>query len=114
MKFDNSIFAPHLSSIIVSFIDKLKKRWQVKSAFQVVLILLVFTCTGCSIIPLKHLLGIDSDATLSARILFYIGVLPIYNIMLLAYGFIFGQFRFFLNFEKKFFNRIFHLFFKKP
>ena len=98
----------------MSFIDKLKQRWQVKSALQVVLILLVFTCTGSSIIPLKHLLGINSDATLGARVLFYIGVLPIYNIMLLAYGFIFGQFRFFLNFEKKFFKRILNLFLKNP
>ena len=114
MKVDNSIFAAHLFSNIVSFIDKLKQRWQVKSAFQVVLILLVFTCTGCSIIPIKHLLGINSSTSIGARILFYIGVLPIYNIMLLAYGFIFGQFRFFLNFEKKFFKRIYHLVVKKP
>ncbi|MDI1234196.1 MAG: hypothetical protein PSX81_07940 [bacterium] len=113
MKVDNSIFVAHLFSIIVSFIDKLKQRWQVKSALQVVLILLVFTCTGCSIIPIKHFLGINSSTTVGTRVLFYIGVFPIYNIMLLAYGFIFGQFRFFLNFEKKFFKRILNLFIKK-
>jgi hypothetical protein len=85
----------------------------VQSATQVILILLVFTCTGCSIIPIKHFLGINSSTPAGARILFYIGVLPIYNILLLGYGFIFGQFRFFLDFEKKFFKRIINLFVNK-
>ena len=40
-------------------------------------------------------------------VIYYILILPIYNIFLLLYGFIFGQFRFFWDFEKRFFNRIF-------
>jgi hypothetical protein len=106
-----TIFAA-LKKIIVSLIEKLKKRWQAKSALQVVLILIVFTCTGCSIIPLKHLFGISKESDVSSRILFYIGVFPLYNIMLLGYGFIFGQFKFFLDFEKKFFKRIINFFVK--
>jgi hypothetical protein len=94
----------------VSFLEKLQKRWQVKSGTQVILILIVFACTGSSIIPLKHLLGIDANTSIPYRILFYVGVLPIYNLMLLGYGYLFGQFRFFLEFEKKFFRRIINLF----
>jgi len=97
----------------VSLLEKLKTRWKVKSAAQVVLILIVFACTGSSIIPIKHLLGITKDTSVSYRILFYIGVLPIYNLLLLGYGFIFGQFRFFLEFEKRFFGRIINLFKRK-
>ncbi len=81
---------------------------------QVVLILIVFACTGSSIIPIKHFLGIDKFAPLSTRVLFYIGIFPIYNILLLGYGFIFGQFKFFLAFEKRFFKRIINFFVKKP
>jgi hypothetical protein len=94
----------------VSFIETLKNRWKVKSGTQVLLILLVFACTGCSIIPIKHLMGINASTPAGYMILFYIGVLPIYNIMLLGYGFIFGQFKFFLEFEKRFFNRIINAF----
>jgi hypothetical protein len=32
-------------------------------------------------------------------------ILPVYNVFLLFYGFVFGQFRFFWNFEKRFFSR---------
>lgn len=95
-------------------IEWFKKRWQVKSAMQVVLILIVFACTGCSIIPIKHFLGINSETSVGSRILFYIGIFPIYNVLLLGYGFIFGQFKFFLAFEKKFFKRILNIFVKKP
>jgi len=94
----------------VSFIDKLKNRWQVKSGLQVLIILVVFACTGYSIILIKHLIGINAQTSTANRVLFYIGVLPIYNLLLLGYGFIFGQFKFFLAFEKRFFSRIFKLF----
>ncbi len=42
-----------------------------------------------------------------ASIAYYILILPIYNVFLLVYGFLFGQLRFFWDFEKRFFNRIF-------
>ncbi|MES2618403.1 MAG: DUF6787 family protein [Bacteroidota bacterium] len=108
-----AIFAPEISNRLVSFIEKLKKRWQVTSAVQVILILIVFACTGCSIIPIKHFLGINAESSTTVRVLFYIGVFPIYNILLLCYGFLFGQYRFFINFEKRFFNRILNLFAKR-
>jgi hypothetical protein len=96
-----------------NIIEKLKQRWQVNSAWQVLIILIVFACTGYSIIGIKHLIGITSETDLVYRISFYILVLPIYNLLLLMYGFIFGQFKFFLAFEKRFFKRIIDLFVKK-
>ncbi|HEY1046252.1 MAG TPA: DUF6787 family protein [Bacteroidia bacterium] len=91
----------------MSLTDKLKERWKVKSGFQVLIILVVFACTGYSIVLIKHLIGIDKTTTIANRILFYVAVLPIYNLLLLGYGFIFGQFKFFLEFEKRFFGRLF-------
>ncbi|MEZ4805338.1 MAG: DUF6787 family protein [Bacteroidia bacterium] len=94
----------------MSFLDKLQKRWKVQTIQQVILILIVFACTGYSIILIKHLIGINSETSTLNRIIFYIAVLPIYNILLLIYGYIFGQFKFFLEFEKRFFKRIISIF----
>lgn len=44
---------------------------------------------------------------------YYWLILPIYNLVLLGYGFLFGQFAFFWNFEKRFFGRIVGLFKRK-
>lgn len=93
------------------WIEKLKQRWKVNSVWQVVIILVVFACTGFTVLflkrPILNFLGQGSDKTL-VTILYYIFILPIYNVLLLGYGFIFGQFRFFWEFEKRMFGRIFN------
>ncbi len=93
-----------------NWITKLQTRWQV-TAFQVVIILIVFACTGFSVLFLKPyilqwLVG-EEGKTWIATILYYIFILPLYNLLLLFYGFVFGQFKFFWEFEKRFFGRIF-------
>ena len=95
----------------MNWIERLKNRWKLKSAGQVVIVLLVFACTGFTILfikkPLLHwLAGAKGDTTL-ASVLYYIFILPLYNVVLLAYGFLFGQFRFFWEFEKRFMERFF-------
>jgi hypothetical protein len=95
----------------MNWIERLKNRWKLKSAGQVVIVLLVFACTGFTILfikkPLLHwLAGARGDTTL-ASVLYYIFILPLYNVVLLAYGFLFGQFRFFWEFEKRFMERFF-------
>src|SRR3989337_3250759 len=91
-------------------IEKLKNRWNVRSAGQVIVILIVFACTGFSVMFLKpvitDLLYGEEKSTLFS-ILYWVLIFPIYNLLLLFYGFIFGQFRFFWDFEKRFFGRIF-------
>jgi hypothetical protein len=82
----------------------------VHSAFQVVIILVVFACTGFTVMFIKPVitdfLFPDGKAAWFS-ILYWILILPVYNLVLLFYGAIFGQFKFFWEFEKRFFGRIF-------
>ena len=95
---------------MAKWIDKLQQRWNLSSAWQVIIILIVFACTGTTVLLIKTpLFGYwfpDGEKPLWANISYYILILPVYNILLLAYGFVFGQFRFFWDFEKRFFSRI--------
>ena len=90
--------------------EKLKKQWNIQSNFHVVVILIVFAITGTSTVYIKKaifdLIGITEETHLLIHIPAYIlAILTIYNILLLIIGSIFGQYKFFLEFEKKFFSR---------
>ena len=94
-----------------SWIQKLQARWGV-SAMQVVIILIVFACTGFTVMFLKKPIVAfftGGEQSLVFTIAYYILILPIYNLFLLIYGFIFGQFKFFWEFEKRFFKRMFRI-----
>ncbi len=91
-------------------LEKLKKRWGINSNFQIILILIVFSVTGSAAVYVKKiifdLLGIDADTSLWIKVPMYVlTILPAYQMLLLVFGFIFGQFRFFYNFQKKSFGR---------
>jgi Na+-driven multidrug efflux pump len=95
----------------MNWVEKLKNRWKLESAWQVAVVLVVFACTGFTILFIKKpllnwLAGEQGDTTL-ASVLYYLFILPLYNVVLLGYGFIFGQFNFFWNFEKRFMERFF-------
>jgi hypothetical protein len=100
----------------MSWIDRLKARWKVGSALQVAIILVVFACTGFTVLfikrPLFEYWFSGGDRPIWASTLYWILIFPVYNMILLLYGFAFGQFQFFWEFEKRFFNRIIN-FFKK-
>jgi len=97
--------------------EKLKQRWGLTSNFAVFIILIVFALTGSTSLkiarPLLDYIGftreIFTDAwhfsflywTLRVLIIF-----PIYQVLLLAFGWLFGQFNFFWNFEKKMLRRL--------
>lgn len=96
------------------FWNKLKTRWGISSDLQVALILLVFTLTGFSTIYVNKLidifLGINEGSPLWQRIVvFLIIVLPVYNLLLLFWGTVLGQYKFFSNFIKNFLKRIFFI-----
>ena len=95
---------------MAQWIDKLKNRWNLKSTWQVIIVLIVFACTGTTVLIIKRPLFAywfpTGEKPLWANILYYVMILPVYNILLLAYGFVFGQFKFFWEFEKRFFRRI--------
>ena len=92
---------------MVSFVNRLKERWKVQSAAQVWLILLVFALTGFSVMFLKRIFrSWPIHEAWWFDMAYYILILPIYNLLLLIYGAIFGQARYFWEFEKRFFARI--------
>jgi hypothetical protein len=98
----------------MSWLQKLKTRWKVNSAYQVFIILLVFACTGFTVLFIKRPL-FDywfgaGELPIWASVVYYVLILPIYNVFLLFYGFVLGQFNFFWHFEKRFFNRIISIF----
>lgn len=95
----------------MQWIERLRNRWKLKTAWQVAVVLLVFACTGFTVLFIKRPLlywmaGEEGNSTL-ATVLYYIFILPLYNVILLGYGFIFGQFKFFWEFEKRFVERFF-------
>ena len=84
----------------------LKKRWGIESNFQLIIIFIVFAITG------------SASAWLSEPFCFWLGItgknlgywytpirllmiFPIYQILLVLIGAMFGQFNFFWAFEKK-------------
>ena len=92
--------------------DKLGKRWGV-SASRAGIILLAFACTGFTVMFLKRPLvawasGADGEQPMLFTIFYYVLILPFYNVVLLFYGALFGQYRFFIAFEKRFFKRLFN------
>ena len=85
----------------------LKDKWNLKSNFQLVIILIVFAITGSGSLyiskPLMEFLSISSE---SMNIYFYwilrfLIVTVVYQFILLLVAFVFGQFNWFWNFEKK-------------
>lgn len=98
----------------MSWLQKLQTRWKVNSLLQVMVILVVFACTGFTVLlikrPLFNYWFPNHAVPVYASAAYYILILPVYNIFLLLYGFIFGQFKFFWQFEKRFFSRIICIF----
>lgn len=93
----------------MSWLEKLESRWNVNRK-QVIIILIVFACTGFTIMflkkPIVAYFAPDGQSNTLFTILYYILILPVYNMFLLFYGFIFGQFNWFWEFEKRFFRRM--------
>jgi manganese efflux pump family protein len=86
--------------------EKLKAKWGIQSNLQLIIVFVVFAVTGSSSVfvstPLFDYLGISKE---SLNILIYyvlkiIIVFPVYLVLLLFFGFISGQIKFFWKFEK--------------
>lgn len=91
---------------------KLKEKWGVDSIWQVVIICVVFAITGSLSLkvggPVLDFFQINSDTMnpwlyWTLRILI---ILPIYQVLLLLIGGLFGQWRFFYNMVKKTVGRL--------
>lgn len=94
----------------MSWLDRLQSHWQLNSITQVIKVLIVFACTGFTVMflkqPIVEYLTENSETNVWFSVIYYILILPIYNVFLLFYGFIFGQFSFFWAFEKRMWNRM--------
>ena len=105
--------------------DKLKKKWGIKSNFQLVLIFIVFGITGSASVvlgePLLSFFNINEKLFLNIYLGKYIFlfikiilIFPIYQVLLLIFGALFFQFSFFWNIEKQLLKKIgFKRFLKK-
>ncbi|MEM6738415.1 MAG: DUF6787 family protein [Bacteroidota bacterium] len=93
----------------MNWIKKLKKKWELESLLQVIIVLIVFACTGFTVIVIKgpviDFISGGYEQGWWMTVIQIILILPIYNITLLCYGFLFGQFAFFWKYEKKMLRR---------
>ena len=91
---------------------KLKERWNVSSNWQLTIIFIVFAITGSTAAylskPVTTALGITKE-NLSLWLYWpirLIVIFPVYQVLLVVLGALFGQFQFFWEFEKKMLNRM--------
>ena len=85
---------------------RLKEKWGLTSDWQLFVVFVVFAVTGSTSAkfagPLVDVLGITKEMGWyiywPARILI---IFPIYQVLLVSFGWLFGEFKFFWNFEKK-------------
>src|SRR6056297_1965073 len=91
-------------------LEKLKRKWNIKSNVQLVLIFLAFAFTGSAVLIVRKAvfgcIGITPDTSLWIKVPMYILIIfPSYQVLFLIIGSLFGQFRFAWEFEKKVFAR---------
>lgn len=89
----------------------LEKRWVLQYRWEMIRVFMVFAVTGSSSLyigrPIIKLLGITKENLnpILYWILFIIIGLIFYQVLLVTFGWLFGQFKFFWEFEKKMLKR---------
>lgn len=92
--------------------EKLKQRWGLKTNWDVIAVLLVFSINGSFAAkiggPVLSFFNITSDNThwFLYGLYRFLLIFPIYQTTLPIVGWLFGQFSFFWEFEKKFLSRL--------
>jgi hypothetical protein len=97
--------------------DKLKQRWGIQSNFQLLVIFVVFAITGSASVyvakPFLVWIGMSKanfpEVWWGDWIYWLLRILlifPIYQVLLIVFGWLFGQFQFFWGFEKKMLSRM--------
>ncbi|SDG86280.1 DUF6787 family protein [Psychroflexus sediminis] len=96
---------------------KLKERWGIQSNFQLVIIFIVFAITGSLSAylakPVLDFIGLSREAfpeQFFGGFFYYflrlLLIFPIYQVLLVVIGSLFGQNKFFWDFEKKMLSRL--------
>jgi manganese efflux pump family protein len=87
--------------------EGLKKRWGLKSNLQLTIVFIVFAVTGStSAYVTRMLLGFMNISSENLNYLLYlliyiVTITPIYFVLLLTFGTLFGEFPFFSKFIKR-------------
>lgn len=115
-----SIWIVFLATVLLSYIlfkftlflfKKLEKKWVLDYKWEMIRVFIVFAITGSSSMyigrPFIKLIGITKENLnpILYWILFIIIGLIFYQILLVTFGWLFGQFKFFWEFEKKMLKR---------
>lgn len=92
-------------------LEQLKVKWGLQSLYQVILILIVFSLTGTTVVVLRPALfawlGLGDETAGWIKTLAYVAfIFPSYQLLLLGYGFMLGQFAFFWQKEKQMWHRV--------
>ena len=100
-----------LIKLCLIIFKKLEHKWVVNQRWEIIRIFIVFAITGSSSLfvgrPIIKALGITKENLniVVYYILFTIIALIFYQILLVTFGWLFGQFKFFWEFEKKMLRR---------
>lgn len=100
-----------LLKFILFMFKKLENKWVVEQRWEIIRIFIVFAITGTSSMfvgrPIIKAIGITKENLnpMLYWVLFIIIGLVFYQILLVTFGWLFGQFKFFWEFEKKMLRR---------
>ncbi|HMP72753.1 MAG TPA: hypothetical protein PKE55_05760 [Kiritimatiellia bacterium] len=88
-----------------SRIERLKQKWGIDSTRRVIAILIAFSLAGLSVVQCRTfifaLFRFDHETPFALKTITYLLLLfPLYQILLLGFGTILGEFRFFWEKEK--------------
>lgn len=92
--------------------EKLKERWGIEQNWEIIVILIVFAVTGSTASYIgKPILGYlnitaESFGSFGYWVTRIILLFIMYQFILVFFGWLFGQHKFFWNFEKKMLRRI--------
>lgn len=100
-----------LLKFILFLFNKLEKKWILDYKWEMIRVFMVFAITGSSSLlvgrPIIKMIGITKENLnpLIYWFLFIIIGLIFYQLLLVSFGWLFGQFKFFWEFEKKMLRR---------
>ncbi|MFL1895583.1 DUF6787 family protein [Aquimarina sp. 2-A2] len=98
--------------VTLKIFEKLEQKWKVTYRWELIAIFIAFAITGSTSAkisdPVLSILGLTRETTLGyiywpLRIIL---IFPIYQVLLVIVGWLFGQFSFFWEFEKKMLSRL--------
>jgi len=116
----HTVFTPLLCAIIffallkmtLFIFNRLEKKWDLNYRWELISVFMVFAITGSSSVfvsrPLIKLAGINQEnlPAFAYWVLYIIIGFIFYQILLVSIGWLFGQYQFFWDFEKKMLRRL--------